>query len=136
MKITYKEAKEIAGDLEMGMVCYIHRATGERVCIPNEELLDYGAEPWEEAIEKVKSEEENYIQLRPMNSSDGYEAMEDFTRTLPEDEDKKNLSRILSNRKPFATFKRYIEDSNLREDWFAFRDAAYTNYVIEQLKYE
>lgn len=130
MNPTEHQIKEIAGDLDIGFTSYFHPKTGELLTLPSEEMLAYGdAEPWEEAIEKIEEHGDEYIQVTPMSSREGYSIMEDFANSLNDAAFQQRLRDALNGAKPFANFKYRVEDSVYRQDWFAFRNEANLAYV-------
>lgn len=71
----------------------------------------------------------NCLTFEPFHSSESFKIMECFASQLKDPKTAERLIDILTNRKPFAHFNRYINDSKYREDWFAFRQQYYENHV-------
>jgi hypothetical protein len=69
-----------------------------------------------------------------MTSSEAFRVMEDFAHSLSDDAFKAMLLNRPSRRKPFQNFRMEIDDSDYREDWFAFKDKAYMDFVRMQLE--
>jgi hypothetical protein len=62
--------------------------------------------------------------------------MEDFAGQIENVKAQNMLVDILNRRKPFAHFNQYIHNSKYREEWFAFKNAAYERHVREQIYVE
>jgi hypothetical protein len=68
-----------------------------------------------------------------MSSSQGYQVMEAFVDSLDNDATKVRLLQAIIGKKPFASFK-YQIDNTEREKCFAFRRAKNMEWIIEQLR--
>ena len=62
--------------------------------------------------------------------------MENFARSIKDLIFKEILLNIFSRPKPFQNFKRQVDASNFREDWFEFKRQAYIEWVKEQIEFE
>lgn len=136
MNISDQQIKEIAGELDCGMVCYIHKETGEIELLPSDNLLTLDDELWQDLIDKIESNRDQYFALSPMDSNEAFEVMENFAFTVQDEELKNRLHKILNRPKPFANFKIEVDESDFREYWFAFKNAAYIKFVEEQIELE
>lgn len=137
MKLSDEQIKEIAGELEIGMVCYIHRKTGELVSFPNpEQFYDGDFEAWQEDMDKVENNGNDYFAIRAMKSFEAYQVMEDFAETIEDPIYKGRFFERLSLRKPFANFNHLVHNSPYREDWFAFKTQSFRTFVQKQLEEE
>ena len=136
MNLTEQQISDIAQDLDCGLVCYIHSETGDIEVVPEEDQVSHDPEPWQESIDKIENNREQYFALSPMDSNEAFEVMENFALQLKESELKTRLFKILNRPKPFANFKIEVDESDSREDWFAFKNAAYIKFVEEQLELE
>ena len=134
MTLTEEEIAEIAENLEMGMVCFYHRQTGEIEYFPDNDSLYYDPEPWQETIDKIDNDWGNYERFEKMDSTEGFRVMEDFADSLDDSHFKNRIFDQLSRRKPFQNFKNLIDFSPYRQDWFAFKKQAYIEFVKQQLK--
>jgi hypothetical protein len=131
MNLSKEKLKDIAGDLQLGLKCFIHQKTGELVSIVDPDQIDDDDELWKEEIEKVK--DKNFIEIEPMTSTESFEVMEDFVNTLDEGPTKIRLETALEGKKPFANFKFQIDNSEYRQSWFAFKDEKYIEWLADQL---
>jgi hypothetical protein len=118
------------------MVCFFHRSTGEILCHPDPDDLYFEPEPWQELIDKVNADEENFTAFEKMNSTESFRIMEDFADSISDIDDRSKALERLARRKPFSHFKAYIESSHYREAWFALRRQAYAEFVRRQVENE
>jgi uncharacterized protein UPF0158 len=139
MKLSKNLLKEIAGRMEAGIKCYVHKTTHEIIDIPDENCfpgIDYDDEEtgWKEEIDKVHGNPD-YISIESMETSDSFEVMEDFALSLAEGTTKIRLITALEGYKPFANFNHQIHQSAAeREQWFQFRTERIMQWVKEQLE--
>jgi hypothetical protein len=69
-----------------------------------------------------------------MSSRNAFQIMEDFAETTPITL-KLRLLEALHQKKPFQNFKTIIDNAgNFRQEWFAFRDKRWEEWVREQLE--
>ena len=135
MKITEKQIKEIAEELEAGMKVYLNKDTMEiRSILDWEDIID--TEPWEEELDKIYNEWSDFVIITKMESREAYQVMENFTGEINDKHLREELEKILSRKSPFANFKAEIESSPYRQKWFDFRLNAYIEYVKDQLESE
>jgi len=70
-----------------------------------------------------------------MDSRESFQVMEEFVKTVDDEELRKKLELGLSLSKPFRNFKDIIDDENeYRKNWFAIKSAKYIEFVKEQLE--
>jgi hypothetical protein len=62
--------------------------------------------------------------------------MEDFANSVEIGALKVELLNALNQKHPFQNFKRLVESSDARQDWFDFRNVAYANYVREEFEWQ
>lgn len=134
MKLTPAQIDSIAQDLQCGMCCYVHRKTGEVVVVLSEEGLDAtDADLWQEDLDKLAADPENFLEIEPMPSNEAFRVMEDFAETTPRAL-KARLLMALEKHSPFQHFKHEIDNSGeWRERWFAFHFEKYQDWVSRQL---
>ena len=60
--------------------------------------------------------------------------MEDFGIALPDGKFKQDLFDILDDEKPFRNFKKFIDRSDVRDDWYAFNNQKHVEWVIEEVR--
>jgi len=133
MKLTDEKIAEVADLLESGMICFVHRTTGRIAFHPDEDDLYFDPEPWQDVIDKIENDEDHYVRLEKMDSQRGFRVMEGFAHSLSDTHFRYKLLDQLSRRHPFQHFKRLIDASDYRQDWFAFKKKAYLDWVKWQL---
>lgn len=134
MDLTEKHIEEIAEELECGMVCFYHRSTGAIECYPDpDSFYSDDDDNWNEIIEKIEGDRDNYIRFEKMDSTQSFSIMESFAITIEDDVFKNKLEDILSDRQPFSNFKEAIDRSTYRGDWFAYKRKAYIDWVRKEI---
>ena len=132
IKITPEQIAEIAGELETGLHCYLNTKTGELIFVPDEDLTD-DVKPWKEALEKLENDF-NFQQIEKPGSRDQFTIMEDFVLGLPDGKLKQALLDVLDDEKPFRNFKKFIDRSDVRNEWFAFNSKKLQEWVAEEVR--
>jgi hypothetical protein len=130
--LTEQQIKEIAEQLDCGFRSFWHKPTGELLFVPdlnNNPFAD--AEFFEEDLEKLDNNFNDYIEIEKPNSSDSFEIMANFTEQLNDNEKLKNeLLKALNKKKPFREFKFVIDNSGAyRQQWFDFKNAKLKQWV-------
>lgn len=133
MELSDKHIEEIADLLDCGMLCFYHKPTGAIESHPDPNDPFFEGEEWEELIEKIEADWDNYIRFEKMSSREAFQVMEDFAGSLSDSPFQDKLFHQLSNRKPFQNFKYTIDNSKYREDWFDFKKKAYMEFVKGQI---
>jgi len=132
-RLTKKQVYDISQELQCGMKVFVNTDTLEYKSVPDmDDMDDFGF--WDEELEKIDNTWKRFITIEKMSSREGYQIMENFVDELRGGYFKENLIKILARKSPFANFKAEVESSEFREKWFAFRDAAYVEYVQEELE--
>ena len=134
MKLTENQIKEIAELLECGQQCFIHKPTGRIESHPDTTGYFFDPEPWQELIDKIELDWDNYMEIERMDSSESFNVMRDFVDSLAKGETKIRLENALARPKPFRNFKYEIEQSEFREAWFKFRLESYIKWVKKELE--
>jgi Uncharacterised protein family (UPF0158) len=131
--ITDAQIKDIAGELDCGMICYIHRKTLEIIIIPDFDNMYGDTDGWEEDLEKIEGNEDDYLRIEKPDGRDSFEIMESFVDNLPDSVTaKKYLYIAINNKKPFAGFRNIIDsEGDMREQWFAHKEKCMMEYVRE-----
>ncbi len=130
---------EIAGELNCGNNCYLNPKTGELITIPdflNSTFDTELEEVFQNDIEKVRANDDDFISFEVLKSFESYKIMRDFVEQLGDGYLKIHLTEILSKSRPFRHFKYAIDRSDFREDWFRFKDEAMKNIVRKRLENE
>ena len=74
-----------------------------------------------------------FVRIGSIDSRTGFRMMEDFVRTLPASRVRDKLESSLHGPRPFRRFEDSVNDENLREQWYAFRDEAVRRSAIAWL---
>jgi lactoylglutathione lyase len=123
MDITKLDINDIAQNIDMGMLCFIHKETLELVHYPDpEQFYDDIEEHWGEDIKKIEANRDDYVRIKKMDSRASFRIMEDYTATIKNKKLQSQLFNALSNRKPFRNWKHIIDHQDEeRENWFKFK---------------
>lgn len=124
--------KNTAESIDMGEVCYINPDTLEVVEVPKE-LLEGGFWDgdegiWESELDKT-TQWESKITVEPLRPQESYRIMELFTDNLSDPEFQNKLHIALGQKKTFAHFKNFIDNSVFRQEWFSFKQEYLERYV-------
>jgi len=136
---TNKEIENLSQSLQGGLNCAIHKKT--KVVYINFftlEILEETGMGEDELLDEDRDIIENpsdYIEIEKMPSGQAFRIMEDFAEQTNDKSLQNRLIQALERRKPFANFKRTIDNSDEREAWFAFKNERYFNYVKRRLRY-
>ncbi len=136
MKLSAKQLNSIAQSLDMGVICYVHKETGElKETLTEEHAEETGVlEEWKKEMQEIENEPDKYVQLEAMTSNDSYRVMEAFAHQVEDKVMQGRLLATLEGYKPFANFKHQIDNSNIREDWFTFKQQKLEEFVMRQIE--
>jgi len=136
MKLSQKQVYHIASELDIGNVCYIHKETGEVKDMLTEETAEIGGveEEWRKEMEVIEKEEDKWVLIEAMMSRDAFRIMEDFADQVRNKRLQKRLIERLNGRNPFANFKNAIDNSDVRDDWFKFKQKKYEVWVRREIR--
>jgi trans-aconitate methyltransferase len=127
--------KEIAEQMDCGLRCFRNKQSNNLVFLPAE--LDYENdedEYWQNEIDELANNNADYTEIEKPDSNNSFKIMEEFANSnLIDSKLKDNLLQILQLKKPFANFKNLIDNSDFREEWFAFKSNWMQNWVKNQL---
>ncbi|WP_026452175.1 UPF0158 family protein [Aequorivita capsosiphonis] len=139
MKTQNNIIKEIADSLLCGMICFYEKATNSFIEYPKEveDYLMFDEEnPWQEVIDKVEDNVDDYLLIDPMPSSEAFKLMEQFAREIDSLGFSAKLLDALDKRKPFQNFNHLIEnDFDNRQLWFDFRLEKNMEWVKRQIEF-
>ena len=133
-----EKINEIAGELDCGLKCFIHKENGTLIAYPDElNYPDFDPDEWTEVIEKVEDDIDNYVEIEKMDSHESFKVMESFVDTIDDVRLRDKLIRALSKSKPFKHFKFEIDNSGpYREQWFSFKNRRLFEWVKNQVTYK
>jgi len=138
----YRElVKSVAQHIDCGLVCFINPDTLEVEVIPKSMIDDPYEYKMQTGIDNDKQpflyeEWDTYITVEPRESHESFGIMESFIDQLNDKNLKTKLVNALSNRKPFANFKRIVESSSSRQAWFDYKQCRLEEQVWEELAHE
>lgn len=130
--------KEIAEQNDCGMNAFVHRNSLKLIFIPNEfsHYLDDFGEFYEEDLNEIDKNFDLYFMIEPPNSNESYDIMKEFVDLVDNDTLRNELIMALNKRKPFANFKHIVDNSDIREKWFEFKNQELINRVRIEFKHE
>lgn len=134
--MTNEQLNEIAGQLEFGFLCFIHKKTKALVVIPDElSHPDMDTESWEKEIKEIDKNRKSYFEVEKMDSRESFKVMEDFVDTVDDDRIQDKLRESLQRPKPFQNFRFDIDRSvPYREKWFEFKKNRNIEWVKGQIE--
>jgi len=74
-----------------------------------------------------------FVRIGSIDSRAGFQMMEDFVRTLPASRLRDKLESSLHGPRPFRRFEDSVNDEDVREEWYAFRNEAVRRSAIAWL---
>ena len=124
----------MAEHLLCGQLCFLNTVTGDFEYHPAEmDFFPDEENPWQEVIDKVENNWDDYMRIEPMNSNQSFAVMESFADQLEADGFRKRLLTALNRPKPFRNFNQLIHESDFRQEWFDFRQERNVEWVKEQI---
>lgn len=135
MEINKDQVLDIAKRLENGYNVYLNKDTGEYKSLPDVDEFSTANEFRTDELRKIIDHWDNYMILTRMEPWGIFEMMEEFIYKVDREFQNKLLDALYQT-KPFDNFQHLVETSKYRDDWFAFKDDQYINYVKDQLKAE
>lgn len=134
-----KLVHDITDSIGSGLVCFLNTDTMECVDFPQEILDDLSLYDDEGKTEKEPDSingRENTLRYEPLEPGESFKIMERFTNQLTNKQLQNKLSRALHNRRPFANFKSIVDNSDQRQEWFAFKQNCLEKIVFGQMEIE
>ncbi|MBI5473212.1 MAG: hypothetical protein HY961_12785 [Ignavibacteriae bacterium] len=136
------DLEELAEQIQMqsdNMAAYLHKPTGELVCVSDEVLMaaeedesDDDLEDWErEDLELAKRiiETDEYLQLPSKWDVHEYGMMEDFCGSAEDERMRQTLLNSIQGKGAFHRFKENAIRFGLIDEWYEFRDEAYQSFA-------
>lgn len=122
-----------------GLVAYINRRSGELYTLPDPEsgfvaLGEDDLEPEDAAKLQEIEESDDWLTLPDKHDIHEYRIMEDFCRTIEDENLRELLVVAISGKGAFGRFKDVIARKGLRDRWYEFRDAALTQIAADWLE--
>ncbi len=100
MELSKDKMVDIAGELDLGMKCFIHKRTFEVISFPDELMNDEVDPLWQETIDKLEEDADNYIEIERMPSRQAFEVMQDFATQITDNWVRNKLLMALEGKKP------------------------------------
>jgi len=139
MKLSEDQWDDIAINLKIGMLTFMHKKTGEVLSHPASEdmgIVDDTGELYADQIQKIKENRKDYVRFERMGSREAFEVMENFAESIENPIYKGRFLERLQLPKPFANFKQLVHNSPYRQDWFDFRDKAYREHFKKEFEHK
>jgi hypothetical protein len=136
-KLSEEQIKEIAEQIDMGLKCHWNKKTNELIFIPEQDLLEIDPESWEEELNKLDEDPDNFITIERPESRHSFKIMESFIESIPDSPLKDNLRHSLNYKKPFRAFKDFIDNAGeYRQAWFDFKSQKLQEWVRDRVESE
>ena len=138
-KVNKNIIKEIAEHLDCGNDCYYNLKTEEIIAIPNfdDSFDEYElGEAFGPDLDKIKKQKADFIKFEVLKNFESFEIMERFVDQLNDEKFKSELENVLHQKKPFQNFKRLIDYSDFRQNWFDFKQMELEKIVEDQMNIE
>ena len=127
--------KEIAEQLDCGFRAFIHKTTGQRLFVPDEnDLTDIDLDPWASELEQLENNFTDYYEIDKWTSSEAFEILSEFADQVSDNKLQSRLFDALRKNRPFREFKYVIDNSgDFRQQWFDFKSKSQQDFVARQL---
>lgn len=136
MKLTEKQIEEIADNLDCGLKSFYNLKTGEiKTILDFDSWESTDEEPWEEDIDEIEENWEDYFEFDGFESHESFQIMVDFAERVVDKKLQDKLINALNRPKPFQNFKWHIDNSGeYRQQWFDYKKTRYIDWVKEQIE--
>ena len=138
LKYPKEVIRNIAQEIDMGMICFLNTDTMEFDSVLGESYNAYSEgdhdDIYQEVYDKV-DDWEHSTRIDPPESWQSFHIMERFIENYISDNDaiKNRLWNAISKHKPFQNFKLIIDNSPYRQCWFDFKQSQMERFVLDQL---
>jgi hypothetical protein len=138
MQLSKETIKEIAENLDCGLIAYVHKQTKAVTFLIDVDPDEYhemtGTE--QEGQKEIEDNYFDYLKIEKMSSREAYKIMEAFTYVVSDIRIRVKLMDALEKRKPFQNFKYEVDyNEEIRQQWFKFKAKQYREYVERELTY-
>ncbi len=128
--ISQSVIKEIAREIAIGNICYIHRYSTKITTIDHSIEDEKKIEAQEKIQAELERKIENYLKLEQLSPEDQLVIMRDFLQELPDKSVRKQLSNALNRKNPIRNFNQAVEgDVGLNQHWRNFNFEEYQRWV-------
>ncbi len=114
------------------MRCFINQETMEVEINPGEDY--YFMEDDEDPVQEALNNPDKYLPVEPVSTREAFSVMADFVETVKDKHLQQRLIDALNGRKPFANFNHLVHTTTVREQWFDFKNNAYTEMAKEWIE--
>ncbi len=141
--MTGEQLNEIVENLEFGLRCFVHKVNHTIIALPDsisldpDELdaeLEMEDDSWAADIKEISENFSDYFEVEKNPPHVSFEIMTEFIDQVHDEGLRKKLIGGLNRPKPFRNFKYIIDNSEYRDDWFAFKKKRQIELLKEQLK--
>lgn len=135
MELSDQIIKDIANNLECGLICFFNPQTMKVIALPSLDMGDIDEDLWQEDLEEIDRNRQQYLELEPMPAKDGFDMMLDFVEEVKDSYWREQLEQALSRKKPFSQFKNVVNSNEpIRQQWFKFKAEQYQTWVKNYIK--
>ncbi|MCF8358646.1 MAG: hypothetical protein K9H26_07795 [Prolixibacteraceae bacterium] len=135
-----KVVHDIAENIDCGLVCYLNPETLDLEDVPENIAMDpdefemVTGELWNETFKH--DQWERCITIEPREGHEAFKIMERFVDEIEDKMFAQKLAGILNRKRPFANFKAHVENSEYRQQWFDFKQAALEEMVWDEISFQ
>ncbi|WP_310556855.1 UPF0158 family protein [Flavobacterium sp.] len=127
--------KEIAEQFDCGFKCFWNLKNNELIFIPDEDNGFSDMEFWQDEIDELENNFDEFVEIEKPTSTDSFKMMEEFVASdIPNKAFKIELSLSLTLKKSFRNFKYLIDNSSIRDLWFAFKSEQLQKWVETEIE--
>lgn len=112
--------------------CFINQETLKVEIYAGEDY--YFIEDDEDPAQEALNNPDKYVPVEPVAPSQAFRVMADFAESVKDKHMQQRLTDALNGRKPFANFNHLVHTTNVREQWFDFKNNAYTEMAKEWIE--
>lgn len=131
LTITDEQIKQIAEDLDCGMVVYFHTETKEIESHPDFDNNEYADQSFfRDVMRKIEKDIDKYLEFEPLQPYESFKIMELFIDEVKDEDVQNKLFNSIKRKKPFRNFREVLNGyPQLLEEWYAFKSDYYKNQV-------
>jgi hypothetical protein len=112
--------------------CFINQETLEVEIHAGEYDFDVTGE--EDTAQEALDNPGKFLPVEAVSPREAFTVMADFVETVKDKHMQQRLTDALNGRKPFANFNHLVHTTNVREQWFDFKNRAYTEMAKEWIE--
>ena len=135
LTFSKEQIKEISEQLDCGFRAFYHKQSGDLIFVPDtDQHIGMETDAWQDDLDKLDDNPSKYQEISAMENKASFQMMADFAEEVPDTYLRNKLIEALHSNKPFRAFKLMIDNSPVRQNWFAFKNKRYLEWTEEQLK--